>query len=354
MNCFVIMPFSTVNSSSIYENWIKRAVEECQINDMEVTCHRADKSYKSGEIIYHVIEQLATADIVIADLTSQNPNVFYELGVRHTLKNNTILVTQDLKDIPFDLRMQRIIHYEYTPDGMLELKDNIKAFIKEIISAAEVIDNPVKKYLHEQDVLRIIKAETSLGQNTVQLLMNEFTSLRLSFTEQVAQLTRVIEGFTVTSALKVEYKEPSSESKNINHLAEFAERYTGAWISDEMLSHYYIEMIKGKLRICYCYGGNYELTSHCFDFKFSNNVLVANFHWFNSDISGLIFFELDEINFLSGGWWSKEDIREEVTILQNLRDLRTRHMYKITLERRHSITYDNYPKWATDYFEGIE
>jgi hypothetical protein len=67
---------------------------------------------------------LNQADVVLADLTDMNPNVFYELGVRHTLKNRTILVSQSWDDVPSDLRQYGVIIYNTTPKGVTEYKQN--------------------------------------------------------------------------------------------------------------------------------------------------------------------------------------------------------------------------------------
>src|SRR4051794_18566007 len=99
MKCFVIMPFGNpkVNPEHarkldlIYSQWIKPTVESIKDPckpDESIVCHRADKAMRPEEIITHIIEHLMTSDIVIADLSGKNANVFYELGVRHVINNN--------------------------------------------------------------------------------------------------------------------------------------------------------------------------------------------------------------------------------------------------------------------------
>jgi len=115
MQCFVIMPFGNPKVDptraqkldAIYSQWIKPTVESISLTGLAndtIACHRADKEERPGEIISHIIENLTTSDIVIADLSGRNPNVFYELGVRQAVRSNTILILEDLDDIPFDLR----------------------------------------------------------------------------------------------------------------------------------------------------------------------------------------------------------------------------------------------------------
>jgi hypothetical protein len=91
--CFVIMPFSATDSCSeqewtqVFDSLIKPAVENCGLG------YRAFRSSATrGNIVGAIMESLRDAHVVIADLTDQNPNVFYELGVRHSLRDRTILI----------------------------------------------------------------------------------------------------------------------------------------------------------------------------------------------------------------------------------------------------------------------
>ncbi|GAI24788.1 unnamed protein product [marine sediment metagenome] len=90
--CFVIMPVSKTCSctkqewTSIFNEMIRPAVTGSRLS---FTCERAKP--RTGSFIRDILNELNTADVVIADLTDMNPNVYYELGVRHTLRNRTIL-----------------------------------------------------------------------------------------------------------------------------------------------------------------------------------------------------------------------------------------------------------------------
>lgn len=73
---------------------------------------RADEIDKTGSFIKQILDCLYSSFIVIADLTDKNPNVFYELGVRHSLSPRTILIAQSLEDVPSDLGEYRTIKYD--------------------------------------------------------------------------------------------------------------------------------------------------------------------------------------------------------------------------------------------------
>jgi hypothetical protein len=165
MKCFVIMPFGNPavdpeyfkKMDHIYEEWIKPTVESILIpsSGVPISCHRADRENRPGNIIDHVIENLVEAFIVIADLSDKNPNVFYELGVRHAVSNNTILIARKIEDIPFDLRSLRTITYDYTPEKMIHLKKNINNYITNIVNNPSHVDNPVRTYLLKREMEKI-------------------------------------------------------------------------------------------------------------------------------------------------------------------------------------------------------
>ena len=70
---------------------------------------------------------------MIADCTGRDPNVFYEIGVAHTVGKPVVLITQSADDVPFDLRAIRFIEYQYTPPGMRVFEERLKITLKEVI-----------------------------------------------------------------------------------------------------------------------------------------------------------------------------------------------------------------------------
>lgn len=154
--CYVIMPFSDTKSctekewTEIFEHVIKPAVEE---SGLGYKCERSRA--KRENIIKGIINDLNTAQVVISDLTDYNPNVFYELGVRHTLQNRTILIAQDEKFIPSDLMNYPTVFYECSPKGVDKFKKEIKEQLKEIETNPERADNPVADFLSNRNITLI-------------------------------------------------------------------------------------------------------------------------------------------------------------------------------------------------------
>ncbi len=151
--CYVIMPFSDTKScteeewTEIFEDVIKPAVEE---SGLGYVCERSRA--KRENIIKAIVNDLNTAQAVIADLTDDNPNVFYELGVRHTLQRRTILIAQHEEDIPFDLKPYPTIIYKRSPAGVRQFKQEIKGNFKDIEGNPERADNPIADFLAERNI----------------------------------------------------------------------------------------------------------------------------------------------------------------------------------------------------------
>lgn len=81
------------------------------------TLTRADESHSPGVIIQSIFQSILDADIVIADMTRSNANVFYELGIAHSYGRQVILVAQSTSDLPFDVRHMRCIPYQPGTEG---------------------------------------------------------------------------------------------------------------------------------------------------------------------------------------------------------------------------------------------
>jgi hypothetical protein len=127
--CFVLMPFAE-ELRPIYDDHISKVVGQCGLK-----CIRADNVFGPGQIMEQIWEQMNSATLIIADVSGKNPNVFYELGIAHTLGKPVILITRSEDDVPFDLRHLRFIQYEYTPRGCQELERKLREAIQTIVGS---------------------------------------------------------------------------------------------------------------------------------------------------------------------------------------------------------------------------
>lgn len=124
----VMMPFDMV-FDPVYE-MLKRVTLSFDIH-----CRRADDIWENPAIIQDVVSLIDHSRIVICDCTNRNPNVFYEIGIAHTLGRETILLTQNEYDMPFDLRHLRYIKYLNNSEGLQVLGDSIALRLKNILNA---------------------------------------------------------------------------------------------------------------------------------------------------------------------------------------------------------------------------
>jgi hypothetical protein len=345
MKCFIIMPFGNPDLdsaqfdklNSIYSDWIKNTIENIDLSSSKekIICYRANEEFHSGEIISHIIENLINSDLVIADLTGKNPNVFYELGVRHAVKNNTILISEEINDIPFDLRHLRTISYKYTPDKMLKFKKELEETVKTIFSQPEKIDNPVRRYLYDSEAGKILSNPQPPGFDFYKIVLTEMNQLKIEIKNQFLETQNLVNSLT------------ESRMNNSNQVIKDLSLLEGHWINSEIGSNYYPKIINNELFIPYCYGGNSHLTAHFYKCRLVGNVLFGKFEWFNSEIKGIAFFKLIENDKMEGGWWYFQDLPFHALNDFNLLDERIPKMNKITLKKLKS---KELPKWVKDYY----
>jgi len=108
-SCFVMQPFAAP-LGNYFEQIYKPAIMKAGLRPM-----RADAEiFGTGKIMDQVWRGINTAKVLVAELTSRNPNVFYELGMSHALKKPVVLVSSNEEDVPFDLHHIRVIYYDVT------------------------------------------------------------------------------------------------------------------------------------------------------------------------------------------------------------------------------------------------
>jgi hypothetical protein len=122
--CFIITPYGKkkdANGKIINFDKVFNALIEKVVTDAGLEPIRSDKDLESGLIFKKMIQDIATAEVCIADITTLNPNVFYELGVRHSLcRGVTILIRLKDHPLPFDISNLRV--FAYGPLGSKEFE----------------------------------------------------------------------------------------------------------------------------------------------------------------------------------------------------------------------------------------
>jgi hypothetical protein len=107
---------------------------------------RADDIKSQRNILGDILEGIVQSDLVIADLTGANPNVYYELGIAHSLNKKAILLTQEIDELPFDLRSYRVVGYGTHFAKMNQAKKELSELALEAFNGSLLFGNPVKDF----------------------------------------------------------------------------------------------------------------------------------------------------------------------------------------------------------------
>lgn len=119
------MPFKA-KLEKVYTDHIKKLGEQ-----LGLTIRRADEAYSTGRFMEEKVwGGICAAQLILADCTEKNPNVFYEIGIAHTVGKKIVLITRSDKDIPSDLKAFDYIPYIYDPEGVGALVTKLTAFFK--------------------------------------------------------------------------------------------------------------------------------------------------------------------------------------------------------------------------------
>ncbi len=137
---FVLMPFSE-SLNDVYEFLIKGALSEAGYQ-----VKRADDIRSQSNILEDIVKGIIDSDLIVADLTDSNANVYYELGIAHALQKKVVLITQDIDEIPFDLKSYRVIGYSTHFSRMNEAKIELTQLARESSNGTLPFGNPVKDY----------------------------------------------------------------------------------------------------------------------------------------------------------------------------------------------------------------
>jgi hypothetical protein len=139
MNAFIVRPFGT--KRDIDFEAVERDLIAPALSRLDITGRTTAEITRAGNIRADMFQLLLIADIVIADMSIHNANVFYELGVRHALRDKrTLLIRASVDEVPFDLKTDRYLTYDpKAPGASLDaLIASISATLRE-----QVVDSPV-------------------------------------------------------------------------------------------------------------------------------------------------------------------------------------------------------------------
>lgn len=125
---FVVMQF-TPPYDELYSDVIIPVCKSLGLNTI-----RADETLGPGLIVADIAKQIIDAKVIIADITPQNPNVYYEVGYAHALNKPTILIAETPTQLPFDVSPYRVLFYENTIGGKDKVEKGLRKHLEAIQS----------------------------------------------------------------------------------------------------------------------------------------------------------------------------------------------------------------------------
>jgi hypothetical protein len=130
--CFAVTPIGDEGSEiRLRSDQVLMHIIEPVMGDLGYETVRADRSSQPGMITNQVIEHLIDDELVVADLTGSNPNVFYELAIRHATRKPIVTIIEAGERIPFDVNQSRTIHVNHHDlDSVADCKKNIDAQVR--------------------------------------------------------------------------------------------------------------------------------------------------------------------------------------------------------------------------------
>lgn len=142
--CFIITPIGDENSSirRHIDGVINSAIDPV-LKKFNYELKVSHQSVNSGSIKGEIIRDIYEADLVIANLTYQNPNVMYEVAIRHCAGKPIIHIAEDINLIPFDINDHRTFPYVNDMEGVRTLKEVLSEVIEDIESNLGKISNPI-------------------------------------------------------------------------------------------------------------------------------------------------------------------------------------------------------------------
>ena len=124
----VMMPFEAAFDE------VHKEITDNITEKFEKKCMRVDNMWENDRIVQDIVNLISRSKIVIADCTKRNPNVFYEIGIAHSIGKDVILITQNDDDIPFDLRHLRYVTYLNNKEGIQVLIKNLSPRLKTLLN----------------------------------------------------------------------------------------------------------------------------------------------------------------------------------------------------------------------------
>lgn len=209
--CFFIAPIGD-DGSEIRDrtNMLMEYIVRESVAEFNYSVSRADQLDQPGSITNQIIEKTVNSDLVIADLTGHNPNVFYELAVRHATGRPCIQLIHSADGIPFDINDERTIKYGLEVDEAEKAKKEIKGQLESLEDENLDFDNPISR---SADMESLRESGDPADQNLAKILeMVQRLDTKIDEIERDNHLIRSTESSKSNNLRKTTISGDSNES----------------------------------------------------------------------------------------------------------------------------------------------
>lgn len=184
---FMIMPFQE-DFFEAYEMLKER------FNDKFDFSHAGDDVTTQQNILKDIVQMIYDADVIIADLTDLNSNVFYELGIAHALNKKVISITKNISQLPFDIKSYRATEYSVHFKRFDNLIKELDKYLNGAIDGSVNFGNPVSDFLSTIKGTTVIKSQIKTDEDIGE---SGFIDYMADIEEKIELFTGTVEQMTI-------------------------------------------------------------------------------------------------------------------------------------------------------------
>lgn len=297
-SCFVISPISEDGSAvRIRADKVLRHIIRPVCEELNYVTKRADEINDPGLISRRIIREIITSDLVVADLTGHNPNVFYELAIRHFVGRPFVQIIEKSDALPFDVYDLNTIKIDHNDiDCIIRSKERLRELIASGASSG-FIETPVTAVLDALSIAIPTKREVRSTEEQLSVLTQRIIS---ELDQSKKERTLLIEKLMETRSSASTGSGPKDKSYSVG-------TYEGVWNSNNGLVKLHQDGtdIFGEYQF-----GDTDWRGDIIGFAIDRKI-VFSWRWKNENYEGLGFWE-EAPDGLQGAWWY--DYENELTL----------------------------------------